>query len=310
MPDAKHSSKNSFYISKTQKLNVCLACNEDHRLYTCLKFRHMNNNDKWQFAKDQQLCFRCLGKNHNTKNCKSERVCNVNGCKKTHNYLLHFENISDKAVKKTDKQKNLSNASNTNSVYHSTLNEIIALRTIPVIVEHNGKEVVVNALLDEASTQTYVNKNVADRLGISTNSSTFKLSVNVLNGSVGSIETQHVSFKLKDHKRLSEFSIKAFTVDDVTGTLPALNWDELKQNYQHLRDLDFPKVVNEKVELLIGMDYPEFHFSLDEVRGLEGDPMARRSILGGRVSLELTIVRNIPFLCSKYLQKIRKFLQS
>jgi len=278
--NVKQSNKNSFFSSETQKPNICLACNENHKLYTCLKFRNMKSNEKWQFVKDQKLCFRCLGKNHTAQNCKSERVCNVNGCKKTHNYLLHFDQIEKKIDKKSDKKDKYSKTTNTNSAYHSSLNEIIALRTIPVIIEHNGVEIEVNALLDEASTQTYINKNVVNKLGISDNSSTFKLSVNVLNGSLSSIETQRVSFKLKDHKKLSEFFIEALTVDDVTGTLPALNWDDLKQNYQHLRDLDFPRVTNEKVDLLIGMDYPGFHFSLDEVRGLAGEPMARRSILG------------------------------
>ena len=53
----------------------------------------------------------------------------------------------------------------------------------------------VNALLDEASTQTYVNEDVAAELGLNGTFETIK--VNVLNGDCKSFQTMPVEFRLE-----------------------------------------------------------------------------------------------------------------
>ena len=62
-----------------------------------------------------------------------------------------------------------------------------ALRTIPVILKNGCRRLKVNALLDDASTQTYVNEDVAAELCLN---STFEaINVNVLDG--GCKSTMH-----------------------------------------------------------------------------------------------------------------------
>ena len=55
-----------------------------------------------------------------------------------------------------------------------------ALRTIPVILKNGCRRLTVNALLDDASTQTHVNEDVAAELGLNGTFETIKF--NVLNG--------------------------------------------------------------------------------------------------------------------------------
>ena len=56
----------------------------------------------------------------------------------------------------------------------------VALRTVPVVVENGGRRLVLNALLDDASTKTYINGDVAaDELGLE--GTMQKITVNVLN---------------------------------------------------------------------------------------------------------------------------------
>ena len=43
----------------------------------------------------------------------------------------------------------------------------VSLRTVPVILMNGHRRIKVNALLDEASTQTYLNEDVAQELGLS-----------------------------------------------------------------------------------------------------------------------------------------------
>jgi len=42
----------------------------------------------------------------------------------------------------------------------------IALRTVPVILKVQGKELKINALLDDGSTKSYLNEDVASELGL------------------------------------------------------------------------------------------------------------------------------------------------
>jgi len=251
------------------KNDVCKLCFEPHTISDCVKFQKMTSNKKWNIVKSLKLCFRCLNDKHMAGDCKINKACSVNNCHKTHHYLLHFD---ARPVSKFSESKL--------TMHIDTNPDLIALRTIPVYIKGNNKTVRVNALLDEASTQTYINSSVAHELGIDVNSDAFKMNVNVLNGSISSMITRSVKFKLEDVNHEAQFSIEALTVDSVTGSLPVVNWEQRKWDYDHLKDINFPEVDKTKVDLLIGMDYPNFHLSLGDVQGEDDEPIARKTILG------------------------------
>ena len=48
----------------------------------------------------------------------------------------------------------------------SSTSNIVGLRTVPVILEHDDKEIPINALLDDGSTSTFLNSSVAAALGL------------------------------------------------------------------------------------------------------------------------------------------------
>ena len=60
--------------------------------------------------------------------------------------------------------------------------DFIALPTVPVKRKIGGKSFKVNALLDDASTKTYINSYVAAELGLQ--GKTERVTVNVLNGQI------------------------------------------------------------------------------------------------------------------------------
>lgn len=41
--------------------------------------------------KKLRLCFSCLGSGHSTRNCCRRKQCQINGCQRKHNKLLHDE---------------------------------------------------------------------------------------------------------------------------------------------------------------------------------------------------------------------------
>ena len=70
-----------------------------------------------------------------------------------------------------------------------------ALRTEPVRVKNGNRNIVVNALLDDASTKTYLNADIAAELKLV--GETRRITVNVLNGQMDSFETMSVEFELE-----------------------------------------------------------------------------------------------------------------
>ena len=120
----------------------------------------------------------------------------------------------------------------------------VSLRTMPIIVENGSKSLIINALLADGSTQTYINADIAGKLGL--NGEICKSQVNVINGSVATFETAPVEFRLKSMNGQVNIVIEAFT----------------------------------KTNMLIGVDYPGFHFSLKDIRGKPGEPIGRPTPLG------------------------------
>ena len=53
-------------------------------------------DDRWQFAKERKLCFRCLASDHRGKDRRKSRTCGIDGCPRNHHRLLHgLEKLSE-----------------------------------------------------------------------------------------------------------------------------------------------------------------------------------------------------------------------
>lgn len=52
---------------------VCVICHENHKVYTCIKFRGLSVEEMRSKVKELKLCFNCLGVRHTAQECKSTR---------------------------------------------------------------------------------------------------------------------------------------------------------------------------------------------------------------------------------------------
>ena len=60
-----------------------------------------------------------------------------------------------------------------------------------------------------------------------------------------------------------------------------INWKKYKDKWKHLEDINFPTLGRRPiVDILIGMDYAELHFSIKNVKGNTGEPIACLTPLG------------------------------
>ena len=279
--------------STSQFDNNCCVCGGNHGVWRCENFKQKTLHQRWDLAKEKKLCFRCLSDNHRGIDCPRSRPCGINKCTKSHNRLLHqtthktqesknkSKECENAAPEETDTQLKLTEHSLTTTLTseRSDIHSYLALRTVPVILKNGNKELVVNALLDDASTRTYVNSDVVAELGVQGISET--ISVSVLNGRTETFPTTTVELNLLSVDGSININMSALTTNRVTGNMRAVNWNSHKQKWPHLGGIQFPKLGRRPtIDLLIGIDHLELHSSQGEVRGQPGEPVARRTPLG------------------------------
>ncbi|XP_033116625.1 uncharacterized protein LOC117116658 [Anneissia japonica] len=219
--------------------------------------------------------------------------CGINGCQSDHNRLLHRTRNNDKRVgnsKVPIEGERTSTGGQTNKPI-TMLNQShsVALRTIPIIVSKGCKHMQVNALLDDGSTQRYINTDLCGELGLHGESE--EIVVSLLNGKEERFITRPVTFSVSSvDNRSRKYTLDALTTNNVTGKLEHPEWNRISKDWDHLKGIEFP-VINTKrqvVDILIGVDHPQLHTALEERHGKPGEPIARRTPLGwtcvGRVN--------------------------
>lgn len=291
---------------------ACSACQGQHGIWTCAKFKSMSISQRWDLAKNKKLCFRCLGDTHSGIHCRRTQVCGINRCVKNHHRLLHRDptivstggneasssNVEQServvvnrnseservACSESDIGETHSRTEGDNRLErtHTTTSSntgCLALRTIPVVLSHGNRRIKVNALLDDASTKTYITSDVAHELGL--HGPIRRVTVNVLNGHEESIETKDVSLKLESLDGITCETISALTINEITGDMETIDWNQFSGKWDHLRNIEFPKIGKKsRVDILIGSDYAELQYSKQEVLGNPGEPVARLTPLG------------------------------
>ena len=187
-------------------------------------------------------------------------MCDIHGCQETHSTLLHSmgnrntgkqqgndeakkpEASTRQAVNSSSHQQLSSSATEGEHLHRNFATQTTmvrlksdvkgakALRTIPVILKNGCRRLKVNALLDDASTQTYVNEDVAAELGLN---STFEtIQVNLLNGECMSFQTMPVNFGLESVNGDVDIRVKALTAKRVTGNMKVIQWSQHGHNMQ------------------------------------------------------------------------------
>ena len=145
------------YSASTEEAN-CVACKETkHPLYVCAKFRDLPLEQRNSLVKSRSLCMNCLKPGHFIKQCKSLQRCRK--CQKTHHTLLHQD---DKPPE--DKPPPTSTV-HSHTAQNSTKSQQALLMTSRVlVVSPGGPTTQARALLDSASSTSFISERLAQRL--------------------------------------------------------------------------------------------------------------------------------------------------
>ena len=261
------------FASEFRAKRTCKVCGKQHGVWVCEDFKQLDTPKRWECAKKFKLCFRCLGEGHLGQHCNRTKVCGQSGCREVHHQLLHKDQQSGevKFIKSSqqkegehgnDKDKdtpeerteslrvdsssegeqksNNQKARQQDTTMMSETTGNIALRTVPVYIKNGNRKLKVNALLDDASTKTYINSDVAAELGLQ--GCLQKVNVSVLNGQMETFETSPVECVIESLDGKANLKVTAFTVDRVTGNMKATDWNVFANKWPHLKSLQFHKL--------------------------------------------------------------------
>ena len=136
------------------------------------------------------------------------------------------------------------------------------------------------ALLDPGSTQIYVDREAAVRLRLKRTSKTFTLKVTYCDKQVN-LDTYTVEFFLKSCDGTLTQTVTAYTVQNMTKNISAVDWSQEKYKFSDLLSVPFePFSEVNSISLLIGSDYLSLLRNLDTGSGTSAEPIAQLTPLG------------------------------
>ncbi|KAL0902089.1 hypothetical protein ABMA27_000042 [Loxostege sticticalis] len=252
---------------QTSNDKPCLCCGGGHEVSQCKKFTTMTISQRWDWLKQERICFLCLNSKHRQFRCKAQ-LCKVNGCKRRHHSMLHRESGSENKQQATEVVA---------SVNHSADASRVLLKVCPIIIEGPRGRAQTYALLDEGSTVTLIDRDLADYVGANGPARDLNLcSVNSQNVPHKSMEVD-IRVIARDNKK---FAVKARTMENMS-----LNGQTIKENclkYRHMRRLKREDVCyeNARPRVLIGTDNWQLIVSRKLLTGKRHEPAASLTRLG------------------------------
>ena len=295
--DGKHNFRRrsrSYLGDKSGKGNQkCCLCVGSHPVMKCEAFKKQSVDGRWQTVKRFGLCFRCLADNHHGKSCPRSKQCGINGCKRTHQNLLHYDKtltaesyvppsttplhppINAKDRPRATVEGNGTSPPVTMEKFgNRERQQEVALRTVPVILKYGNRRVFVNCPLDEGSDTTYVNEDVINEIGLTGKKE--PITVNIANDQTICFMSGTFEIGLESTDGRVDTNIIAKTSNKICGGLKAVNWINIQDRWNHLRGIPFPRLAKgNRIDVLLRADHYELTYSMKEVSGAPNEPCAR-----------------------------------
>ena len=279
VPRKRPVSRITTFATNTGASSNCVVCKtEKHPLYICAKFRSLPHGDKVSIIKTNNLCSNCLTGGHFKKHCKSIHKCKV--CQKPHHTLLHMEQPSNPASGGSIPIGDITHVSSTTAV---KLKSNALLMTCRVsIIAPDGSSVEARALLDSASSASFVSERLVQALSLPRFNE--QVRVSGIGGTSQRTPTQSIAnFQIAPVGiRKRRMGVTAVIVPRVTCDLP-LTHVPFQLDWSHITDLPLADPAfgqPSRIDILLGVD-----IFLDVLRqgrrsGPSGSPTALETEFG------------------------------
>ncbi|XP_062713565.1 uncharacterized protein LOC134290436 [Aedes albopictus] len=182
----------------------------------------------------------------------------------------------------TGKRESSSAASSIRSVshqHHHSSTSFALLRYLPVTLHGNGKSVELYAFLDDGSSSTMLEAEVANLLGVKGPNEPLSLG---WTGDVTRIEndSQRIEITISGTNEDRRFPLKAKTVGPLKLPSQTIDYEELCETYPHFKKLPLTSYFDASPRLIIGVDNARLIRSLKSREGSTGELIASKTRLG------------------------------
>ena len=278
----RHAATSALFSAKGEQSTKCFHCGkQDHStLWNCQKFLAQNTEERHTTASSTRVCFNCLTRGHSVGECKSNRRCK--GCSGKHHTLLckktglnpnarSFTPHDRPATGSKEEQTQQPGPSSSSTTGTSCLSSSTRkdgpptpscsiLQVVRLKVNHPStkQEKEVYALFDSGATNSWIKRELAERLGLPVLGAT-KFVLQTFGGKANEVLSEKVSCNLTPVDGNKVVSFQPFTADTLAGNL-----EQLKTVPAHLNHLDLQATISVtddtvKPDILIGSDrYWEF----------------------------------------------------
>lgn len=291
-------------LKTTEKRCICCR-NELHHLSNCSKFKSLTNDDRWTLITKNKMCFSCLLPYHSLKQCKKIKKCGINNCVKPHHELLHKDANENSQDNVAYSQNNVTCSQNditskTEANYHISANKNVLLKILPVVLSRGDLCVNTYALLDDASTVTLIDQEIADQLELDGPQHT--LSIQWTNNQVKRQEDSRiVTCNIKSPDNTGHFQLRHVrTIKGMCLPTQSVDMEEIRRKYPYISN-KVHSMVNAKPRILIGQDNWPLLVNRKLISGPWNGPAMTKTLLGwvlhGNISTGVEITLGHGFVC-------------
>ena len=290
------------FASQEKPNAPCKLCSGDHNLRICPKFRRFTIQERIDYILVNKICNNCLSLNHIKAKCPSKNTCFI--CKKNHHTLLHLmkpnsssnvtnvfhssesnsqelNNVPSQTRSKTDVSSPSTYRQSQNSQVHTNVsidNNSILLRTALVHIEHMGQLFMVRALIDPASTRSFVSERIVQRLKIPTQNSYYDVSgVACMSRSA----TKECDLLLYSKKSNVRFPVNAIVLPKIAKPIPSISFEIPQSSGLYTLDLADPTFnKSSQIDIMLGNDCERFINTEGIKKNVCGQASAYNTVFG------------------------------
>ncbi len=158
----------------------CIVCDsEKHPLYACPKFKALPHDQMVSTLKANKMCMNCLRSGHFVRQCQSNYHCKK--CQKPHHTLLHIESKSEvPSPSSTPPPGPISSSASTTPISsHAAMgikSDLLLMTCNVLVVSPDGTSIPACALLDGASSTSFVSERLVQCLNLPRSSQNAQIS--------------------------------------------------------------------------------------------------------------------------------------
>ncbi|XP_033254138.1 uncharacterized protein LOC117193495 [Drosophila miranda] len=246
----------------------CVYCHEQHSLYACTQFKALDVVDRRKFARDGHLCFNCLSRSHQVKECNSTNTCRL--CKLRHHTLVHPEDIRS-VTASADVNNSADSPVRSSSfpddadpavVSHHTLerkfvakSQAILPTILATIVDSWGNETTCRILLDTGSTITMVAESFIQRIGLPRTHA--RIPVVGLGANPAGVTRGRATFTLLSRTSSASVVVTGLIMNTLTSSIPAQRIESNTPMWKRISDLPLADPTFGKpgeIDVILGAD--------------------------------------------------------